>query len=467
MKRATIGNLVFVGVFFLVLSVTGNSMAVDLTPIELLGKYVFFDKLSNPARMSCSTCHDPKAGFTFGVSGVNLHQVAVTGADPHTAGNRKPPTNSYATFIGPFDGTTGGNFWDGRAEGNILPDPQFREGATRHIGQEVFYTTGGDLILVPAVSTYAVHFGGTADQALNPIPNPVEQNLGRLAVCQNVASSKYALLYEDVWGVEIDCSETPDVAVQAPDVLAAHDADPDVPLEKPFDISFKRLMLAVCAYQGSSDVNSFSCKLDAAIAAGEIDDTTGQPIFPLAGLTDQENRGHDLFYQSCAVFCHNNGRPGTDVHERYTSDLYFNIGTPANPEIPGFDPGNPDLGLYKHTGREGDEGKFKVPTMRNVDKRPDQDFIKAYAHNGWFKSLESIVHFYNTRDVLPRCDGVMTEKDALKNNCWPAPEVDQNVFPPGRFIGNIGLTPEDEADIVAYLKTLTDTYTAKQPKPYK
>ena len=44
-------------------------------------------------------------------------------------------------------------------------------------------------------------------------------------------------------------------------------------------------------------------------------------------------------------------------------------------------------------------GKQKVPTLRNVDLRPEKKFVKAYGHNGYFKSLEEIVHFYNTRDV--------------------------------------------------------------------
>jgi cytochrome c peroxidase len=48
---------------------------------------------------------------------------------------------------------------------------------------------------------------------------------------------------------------------------------------------------------------------------------------------------------------------------------------------------------------EPELGKFKVPTLRNVDKRPNTSFVKAYGHNGYFKSLEDIVHFYNTRDV--------------------------------------------------------------------
>ena len=53
-------------------------------------------------------------------------------------------------------------------------------------------------------------------------------------------------------------------------------------------------------------------------------------------------------------------------------------------------------------------GKHKVPTLRNVDKRPYPEFVKAYGHNGYFKSLEEIVHFYNTRDVgesWPRAGG--------------------------------------------------------------
>src|SRR5262249_57058116 len=44
--------------------------------------------------------------------------------------------------------------------------------------------------------------------------------------------------------------------------------------------------------------------------------------------------------------------------------------------------------------------RFRVPTLRNVDKRPYPTFVKAYGHNGYFKSLKSIVHFYNTRDLL-------------------------------------------------------------------
>ena len=72
-----------------------------LTNIELLGKYIFFDNVSVPDRMGCHTCHNPSDGWTGAVSGVNLHQVAITGANPHTVGTLKPPSCAYSSFIVP------------------------------------------------------------------------------------------------------------------------------------------------------------------------------------------------------------------------------------------------------------------------------------------------------------------------------------------------------------------------------
>jgi cytochrome c peroxidase len=507
----------------------------DLSNIELLGKYVFFDKISSPPRMACVTCHDPATGGTGSVSGVNLHQVAITGANPHTVGNLKPPTNAYASLIESFhDCNTGGlgprnkcggNFWNGRAEGN---ETALFEGATRHIGEEIFYTTDGYLIndvycnhandaqnIADLLAEFGEYFGPTADQALNPPPNPVEQNIERQAVCEYVASAKYAPLYKEVWGVEIDCSDDA-VLVSAPDVGASS--------EKAFDISFKRLMLAVCAWQDSSDLNSFSSKRDIALqqeldclngsqnAIPQVcthDNYTNSPgVFPLVGLTEQENYGHDLFYatilnplnvgtveepvfkvSNCA-FCHSdipnafgvlNPNTGDELFQLYSADDYHNIGTPPNPEIPvtfasNGDQIDPDLGIAGHASAlAGRPGFFKTPTLRNVDKRKGKGFIKAYTHNGWFKSLESIVHFYNTAAVdgataagfgVTRCpEGIETEREALKYNCWPAPA--HVGAPLGFLIGDLGLTLEDEAALVAYMKTLTDQHTAKPPKPYK
>lgn len=493
---------VLVPVSVLVLSsllVPGKASALDRTEedyeLKLLGKYVFFDKISEPARMACVTCHDPETGGTGSVSGVNQHQVAITGADPHTAGSLKPPTNAYASLIRPFEACNrgganpqfcGGNFWNGRAEGELALFP----GGTKHIGNEVFQG-----IEDPNVLGYSKYFGPTADQALNPMPNPVEQNIERQAVCEHVAEAQYAELFEKAWGVPIDCNDSP-VAESSPDV--------DTP-ERAFDISFKRIILAVGAWQRSSELNSFSSKRDRALQ-GELncldaDPTDDDPAvcsdpafldspgkFPLVGFTDQENLGHDLFYNvafprgpaprpdlpaaQCA-FCHSDeaGDDGAEPLQLYTDVAYHNIGTPANPEVPA----PPDPGLGGHTS-VNQPGFVKTPTMRNVDKRKGEGFTKAYTHNGWFKSLESLVHFYNTSAIgqataegfgITRCpEGIETEKDALAENCWPAAEWPDTVST-NRLVGNLGLSLEQEAALVAYLKTLTDTETVQAPAPYQ
>jgi len=73
------------------LGVGVNDSPAALSDIENLGKFVFFQNISDPPRMACATCHVPRAGWTFGVSGVNLHQVAVTGANPIPGEGSNPP----------------------------------------------------------------------------------------------------------------------------------------------------------------------------------------------------------------------------------------------------------------------------------------------------------------------------------------------------------------------------------------
>ena len=60
-------------------------------------------------------------------------------------------------------------------------------------------------------------------------------------------------------------------------------------------------------------------------------------------------------------------------------------------------PENPDRGWTPMA--KSFLGMYKTATLRNVDKRPRPDFVKAYMHNGYLKSLKEVVHFYNTRDA--------------------------------------------------------------------
>jgi cytochrome c peroxidase len=117
------------------------------------------------------------------------------------------------------------------------------------------------------------------------------------------------------------------------------------------------------------------------------------------------------------------------------------------------------------------DGKMQTMTARDVALVPPQCptteapgpyFQKEFFHNGYAKSLKQLVHFYNTRDVFPfavesaNCPAGTTEKV----NCWPKPEVPQNV---DMTVGNLGLTDTEENQIVTFLMTLNDGFTTPYP----
>ncbi len=210
-----------------------------------------------------------------------------------------------------------------------------------------------------------------------------------------------------------------------------------------------------------------------------------------AKLTLKEKMGFELFNsKAMCAHCHPS-TPGPFADKALFTDYTFdNLGVPRNPENPFYDmdtvylddgsPINPEGRAWVDPGLGGflatrpewadmvaeNRGKHKVPTLRNVDKRYGGDkgerFPKAYSHNGYFKSLKGIVHFYNTRDVKkPACpDPFTTEKDAMKQDCWPAPEIPENVNTDE--LGDLGLTAAEEDAIVAFMKTLSDGYVPSE-----
>jgi cytochrome c peroxidase len=74
-------------------------------------------------------------------------------------------------------------------------------------------------------------------------------------------------------------------------------------------------------------------------------------------------------------------------------------------------------------------------------------------HDGYLKSLKEVVHFYNTRDVLPRCQ---PGDPGEKISCWPAPEYPKTINK--KQLGNLGLSSKQEDQIVAFMETLTDGF---------
>jgi len=356
--------------------------SATLTPLEQLGKDLFFDEnLSANAHQSCASCHAPEVGFTGPHSDVNLHGAVYEGSVPGRFGDRKPPTAAYGSdspilFMDATGLWIGGMFWDGRATGWTLGDP-------------------------------------LAEQALGPFLNPMEQALATPAeVIAVVKASSYAGMYEEIF----------------PGSLAGEVSD-----------AYDNVGRAIAAYERSAEVNPFTSKFDYWLK--------GQ-----AKLTAQEQLGRALFQGKgkCSM-CHLIKGKQT----LFTDFTYDNLGIPKNPENP-FTVEHPDWadpGLGGFLGKIGDAtweanlGKHKVPTLRNVDLRPSPDFVKAYGHNGYFKSLEEIVHFYNTRDV----------PGAGWNGApWPEPEVSANMNM--AELGDLGLSPREEAAIVAFMKTLSDGY---------
>src|SRR5262249_13990148 len=97
------------------------------------------------------------------------------------------------------------------------------------------------------------------------------------------------------------------------------------------------------------------------------------------------------------------------------------------------------------------QGRFRVPTLRNVDRRPYPTFVKAYGHNGYFKCLKSIVHFYNTRDVLPPCQGTDRGEGTT---CWRARESTDNRNT--RRVGRLGLSNEEKNAMISFMQTPKD-----------
>jgi cytochrome c peroxidase len=400
-----------IGVVILLLTASAGTVAADpaLTSQEELGKAIFFDNnLSINGNQACAACHAPEAGWTGPDPAINTHGAVYQGSIVGRFGNRKPPSSAYATqspilhFVIEKKETLfiGGNFWDGRATGEKLGNP-------------------------------------AADQAQGPFLNPLEQALATPAdVVERVCAASYGALFRQVWGD----------AVCAPDTV---------------DMAYDAIALSIAAFEASPESNAFTSKYDYYLN-GVVD------------LTKQEKQGLNLFKSKgkCAN-CHlldpgPNGEPPL-----FTDFTYDNLGMPRNPENPfytqtAFNPlGDEwiDGGLGDFLASRADYsafadqnlGKQKVPTLRNVDLRPDPTFVKAYGHNGYFKSLEGIVHFYNTRDAKPRCSNPFTpEADALALGCWPEPESPVNVNT--KELGKLNLTPSQEEAIVAFLKTLSDGY---------
>jgi cytochrome c peroxidase len=419
-----------------------------------LGQQLFNDTtLSYPKGQACVSCHSPSVAFTFPNSAINLTMGPVPGAVHGRFGNRLVPSVTYAKFSppGPFydpDVQTyvGGQFWDGRATDQTA-------------------------------------------QAQFPEFNPNEMN----DIVDNQHPSPALLM---------------DKLAHSPEAGAFRSVFGQHAFEDSHQVNLQRIGQAIAAFEATSNVSPFTSKYDAylkgqaTLTASEMNglvlftgSVTGRPGGPAAyknakcndchGIPNDPSSGPDIFSNFCYTNIgvpRNPGNPFYAETDKHSNPLGYNPQGTAYVDLGLGDFLYPSYGLPsgnqgKGANGQGDflaiNGTFKAPSLRNIDKRPSAGFVRAYMHNGNFKSLQDVVHFYNTRNLTTYPGEVI---DFTKPNPYAGlkgkPLQRQPEYPSlvtlnnpqgltpeqGGEVGNLGLTPQEEEDIIAFLKTLSDGY---------
>jgi cytochrome c peroxidase len=451
---------------------------------QLLGKLMNFDENMSPFKdRACASCHMPYAGFSGPIPSVNLTMIAYPGSYPFRAGKRTAQRYTYAPFfpILNYNATQnlffGGNFWDSRATGYLLGSPD-------------------------------------AEQAQHPPVDTQEHQLPDTAcIAFRLSTAVYRPLFETVWGkgsldirfpydTEEICNTPGGASVFGTNSMPIQLSQED---RSKANNVFDHWGNSLDQYEGSPDVSAFSSKFDAY--------TFGSYTF-----TPDEMAGFLLFNgKGNCNSCHVDGRGTTltpayspdnsktaDTSPRFTCFGSANEGLPLNPRDAFYYQDKPDafgfvgnpygfgyrdlgMGTFLRSGpgaapnpnsnwtqyAPGVDGTMQVSSARNVAMTPPQCptteagstpyFQKEFFHNGYIKSLKQLVHFYNTRDTsyaYPVTSGHCPPGTVERVTCWPVPEVKNNV---DMTTGNLGLTDQEENQIVAFLQTLTDGYTRPYP----
>jgi len=454
--------------------------------VKTLGKLMNYDEnMSVFKNRACAFCHMPYAGFSGPIPSVNLTMIAYPGSFAFRAGKRTAQRYTYSPWypvlqLNETQGTQGlffgGNFWDSRATGYLLQNPD------------------GEQAQHPPVDTQEMGLPDTA------------------CIAFRLSQAPYRRLFEDVWGqdaLDIKFPYDTEKICATPGGAAVFGTDTTPVKLRPEDRVLANRVFdnwgqSLDFFEKSKEVSPFTSKFDAFLASK-------------ATLTADEMAGYNLFKgKGNCNSCHVDGRgttltPGqTDTSTAATVNPLFtcfgsaNEGLPLNPrnafyyqttpDFFGFTPnpfgfGYRDLGMgtFLRSGfgsapnpnatwiplAPSTDGQFQVSTARNVamaptmcptTEAPGPYFQKEFFHNGYIKSLKQLVHFYNTRDepafAFPVTSGHCPAGTVERVTCWPMPEVRNNL---DMTTGKLGLTDREENLIVSFLQTLTDGFTTPYP----
>lgn len=248
------------------------------------------------------------------------------------------------------------------------------------------------------------------DQVRDPIVNPVEMGMPDDA-------SIYSRLRENA------DYRTAFAALFGDDVLA------DTPK------AIAAIKSALAAFLSTPKFSPFNSKYDRSLR-GE------------ATLSETEARGRDIFFSKDGAGCnrcHSSAVAGAR-DEMFTNFGYFNLGVPQNAVVRRLNDSKAqriDHGLMENPAavRADFEGKFKVPTLRNVA------ITGPYIHNGVFQELKTAVLFH-----LRFSDSAIAKANPETRSDWGMPEVAANLA--AADLGVQTLTGADVDALVAFLKTL-------------
>lgn len=203
------------------------------------------------------------------------------------------------------------------------------------------------------------------------------------------------------------------------------------------DSAFNSIVDSIGAFERSDQFASFDSKFDRVLAGKEQ-------------FTEQEKLGQDLFTSplkgNCSG-CHPVPTTNSSKSESlFTNFAYSNLGIPKNTLARSQNNKGLsfiDEGLFANVEVNDPKfkGVFRTPTLRNIA------VTGPYMHNGIFRDLETVVQFYNSRDV-PDAKNPETQKP------WAAAEVESNKNT--KDLGNLKLTEKEVKAIVAFMNTFTD-----------
>ncbi|MEA1900611.1 MAG: cytochrome c peroxidase [Thermodesulfobacteriota bacterium] len=409
-KLLAIGTALFL-MLGMVVSVGADTTVLDKTAQVALGEKLYNDaNLSFNTNQSCATCHNPGPPPVVGSfiddrlpvqdlidSGwpAAVPPPVSQGSDPSLFGGRNTPSAAYAAFSPAF---------------------RFDEVVGLYVGGQ--FWDGREMSL--------------AGQAAGPFRNSVEMAMAdKSAVVSALQLDPGGLGYQVLFAAAYETEDglsfiLSDVGTNNQAALEAYDL----------------MAKAIGEFEKTQLFNKFNSKYDYFLAGLET-------------LTDDEYKGLKLFEgkAKCAL-CHISqpsiAPDGGPMPPLFTDYTYDNLGVPYNKFIDILNgPQPPDFGLGGVLLDPAQNGKFKVMSLRNIE------ITAPYGHNGVFQTLEQIVHFYNTRDVLPACNINLGNMDpGFGVTCWPDAEVPANMNV--AELGDLSLSAKHEQRIVAFLKTLTD-----------